>query len=156
MSEPIRSRTPIEVRYAETDQMGVVHHASYLIWLELARTALCRETGYDYIEIEAMGCLLVVSGVEMRYKAAVRYGDPVEVVCWVNRLRGRAIDFQYEIWNGDVLAITGSTKHIWTDRETHRARRLPETVRAGFRRVAGIDDPESPQTPATEPSHGAS
>ena len=54
MSSPIHSRVPVEVRYAETDQMGVVHHSVYVIWFEVARTALCRETGHPYVDIEKM------------------------------------------------------------------------------------------------------
>jgi len=84
-----------------------------------------------------MGYLLVVSGVDLRYRQGVRYGDTVEVVCWIDRLRGRAIDFSYEVWNGDQLAVTGLTKHIWTQAKSHRACRLPEHLRDGFEAVAG-------------------
>ena len=69
-----RSEIDVEVRYAETDQMGVVHHANYVIWFELARTSLCALSGFHYAEIEALGYLLMVTGVEVRYHRPARYG----------------------------------------------------------------------------------
>ena len=61
MGEPLRTQVDVEVRYFETDQMGVVHHANYLVWFELARTALCAESGYHYAEIEQLGFRLMNS-----------------------------------------------------------------------------------------------
>ena len=81
-SEPTRCTIDVEVRYAETDQMGVVHHANYVVWFELVRTHLCALSGFHYADIEAMGYLLMVTGVEARYRQPARYGDVVQVVCW--------------------------------------------------------------------------
>lgn len=138
MSEPIRCETEIEVRYAETDQMGVVHHANYVIWFELARTRLCALSGFHYAEIEAMGYLLMVTGVEARYRQPARYGETVRVVCWGERLASRGIRFAYEVRRGDDLLATGATDHIWVERATGRPARTPEAVRASFRRLAGL------------------
>ena len=70
----------VEVRYSETDQMGVVHHANYLVWFELARTRLCLEAGFHYAEIEKRGLLLLVTSAQLTYRAPARYGDrPVAV-----------------------------------------------------------------------------
>ena len=93
MSEPTRCATDIEVRYAETDQMGVVHHANYVVWFELARTRLCALSGYHYADIEKTGYLLMVTGVEVRYRRPARYGDTVRVVCWGERLAMGDPDF---------------------------------------------------------------
>ena len=93
MNEPTRDEIDIEVRYAETDQMGVVHHANYLVWFELARTSLCTRTGYHYADIERLGYLLMVSGIHASYRGAARYGDTIKVTSWVDRLASRALNF---------------------------------------------------------------
>ena len=96
-SQPIRAETEIEVRYAETDQMGVVHHANYVVWFELARTRLCRESGFHYADVERLGYLLMVTGVEARYYRPARYGDVVQVACWCERMGSRGLRFAYEV-----------------------------------------------------------
>ena len=139
MSEPTRCTTDIEVRYAETDQMGVVHHANYVIWFELARTRLCALSGFHYADIEKMGYLLMVTGVEVRYRRPARYGDTVQVVCWGDRLGSRGVRFAYEVQkDGEVLA-TGATEHIWIEEATGRPCRTPEAVRETFRKLAGLE-----------------
>ncbi|HZF07549.1 MAG TPA: thioesterase family protein [Thermoanaerobaculia bacterium] len=140
MSEPVRCDTEIEVRYAETDQMGVVHHANYVVWFELARTRLCALSGFRYADIEAMGYFLMVTGVEVRYRQPARYGDTVRVVSWGERLLSRGVRFAYEVWKGDDLLATGATDHIWVERATGRPSRTPEAVRASFRRLAGLPE----------------
>src|SRR6188472_200432 len=94
---PLRATTPIEVRYFETDQMGVVHHANYIVWCELARTRLCLEAGFHYAEIEKRGLLLLVTGVQLSYRAPARYGDTVRAACWVERVGSRGLSFEYRI-----------------------------------------------------------
>jgi acyl-CoA thioester hydrolase len=145
MSEPVRAETPIEVRYAETDQMGVVHHANYVVWFELARTHLCAQSGFPYADIEKMGYLLMVTGVEIRYRKPARYGDTVRVVCWGDRLGSRGMRFAYEVFHGEDLLATGATEHVWVESATGRPCRTPEPLRAPFRRLAGL-----PPTPPTE------
>jgi len=138
MSEPTRCTTDIEVRYAETDQMGVVHHANYIVWFELARTNLCALSGYRYADIEKMGYLLMVTGVEARYRRPARYGDTVRVVCWGDHLGSRGMRFAYEVLNGDELLATGATEHIWIETATGRPCRTPEPLREPFRKLAGL------------------
>jgi len=138
MSEPTRYTTDIEVRYAETDQMGVVHHANYIVWFELARTNLCALSGYRYADIEKMGYLLMVTGVEARYRRPARYGDSVRVVCWGDHLGSRGMRFAYEVLNGDELLATGASEHIWIETATGRPCRTPELLREPFRRLAGL------------------
>ena len=111
MTEPVRIETEIEVRYAETDQMGVVHHANYVVWFELARTRLCAPSGFHYADIEKMGYLLMVTGVEVSYRRPARYGDTVEVVCWIDRLGSR----------GPPLRLRGPQEGRGPGHRRHRA-----------------------------------
>ena len=136
-SQPIRAETEIEVRYAETDQMGVVHHANYVVWFELARTRLCSESGFHYADIERLGYLLMVTGVEARYYRPARYGDVVQVACWCERMGSRGLRFAYEVQARGERLATGATEHVWVERETGRPCRTPEAVRAPFERLAG-------------------
>jgi acyl-CoA thioester hydrolase len=138
MTEPLRSAIDIEVRYAETDQMGVVHHANYIIWFELARTRLCATSGFHYADIEKLGYLLMVTGVESRYHRPARYGDVVQVHCWCERLGSRGLRFAYEVRKEDEKLVTGATEHIWIERETGRPCRTPEPLREPFTRLAGL------------------
>ena len=128
-----------EVRYAETDQMGVVHHANYLVWLELARTALCEVSGHRYADIEKSGLFLMVTRVNVSYREAARYGDTVRVSCWTERVASRALDFGYLIERRQTasepsaLLGFGTTHHNWVDRETGRVCRVPVELEAAFR-----------------------
>ena len=123
-----------EVRYAETDQMGVVHHANYLVWFELARTRLCLEAGFHYAEIEKRGLLLLVTGAELSYRAPARYGESVDVACWVERVGSRGVTFDYRVERDGELVATGSTDHIWVDATLRRPTRFPEELRGPFER----------------------
>jgi acyl-CoA thioester hydrolase len=137
LPNPTRSDTDIEVRYAETDQMGVVHHANYVIWFELARTRLCALSGVHYADIEKMGYLLMVTGVEVRYRRPARYGETVRLSCWAERLASRGVRFAYEVRRGEELLAEGATDHIWVEAASGRPCRLPEELRAPFERLAG-------------------
>jgi acyl-CoA thioester hydrolase len=147
MSAPTRSQTSIEVRYAETDQMGVVHHANYIVWFELARTRLCAMSGIPYAEIEKLGYLLMVIGVEARYRQPAHYGDTVEVACWVEGLTARTVQFAYSVARGETLLATGQSDHIWVDAASRRPCRCPEPLRVAFARLAEGDGPPSPAAP---------
>ena len=138
MTEPLRIETEIEVRYAETDQMGVVHHANYVVWFELARTRLCAVSGFHYADIEKMGYLLMVTGVQASYRRPARYGDTAKVVCWIDRLGSRGLHFAYEVRKGDEVLVTGATEHIWVEQATGRPCRTPEPLREPFRKLAGL------------------
>ncbi|HXU29549.1 MAG TPA: thioesterase family protein [Thermoanaerobaculia bacterium] len=137
MPEPVRSTIDIEVRYAETDQMAVVHHANYIIWFELARTRICEMSGFHYAEIENMGYLLMVTGVSARYRRPARYGDVVQVTCWGEHLGSRGIHFAYEVHKNGELLVTGTSEHLWIDKATGRPCRMPEAFRESFERLAG-------------------
>lgn len=138
MTEPIRSETEIEVRYAETDQMGVVHHANYVVWFELARTRHCAASGFHYADVEKMGYLLMVTGAQVSYRRPARYGDTVRVGCWIDRLGSRGVRFAYEVFKGDEPLVSGATEHVWVETATGKPCRTPEPIRESFRRLAGL------------------
>jgi acyl-CoA thioester hydrolase len=136
--QPVHSEIDVEVRYAETDQMGVVHHANYVVWFELARTRLCSLSGVHYAEIERFGYLLMVTGVEARYHRPAHYGETVQVDCWCERMGSRGLRFAYEVRHGGARLATGATEHVWIERATGRPCRTPEPVREPFQRLAGL------------------
>ena len=102
----------IRVRYAETDQMGVVHHASFLLYMEDARTGLMAERGLAYAELEGRGVGLAVRKTDLRYREPARYGDELVVRASVDRIRGASVLFTYEIRRAsdERLLVTGSTE----------------------------------------------
>ncbi|MFN7963798.1 MAG: thioesterase family protein [Thermoanaerobaculia bacterium] len=129
----------VEVRYAETDQMGVVHHSNYLVWFELARTRLCARTGTPYQEIEEQGYFLVVTGVGVRYRRSARYPDRLRIRCRLGELSSRGLTFVYEVLRGEELLATGETEHLWLERATGRPCRPPENLRQAFLALASED-----------------
>jgi len=133
----LRAEVEIEVRYAETDQMGVVHHANYLIWFELARTNLCTRSGFHYRQIEELGYLLMVTTAEVRYRQGARYGDRLRVVAWLEKLASRGLRFSYQVHRDEELLATGATEHVWVDSKTQRLCRTPEPLCEPFARLAG-------------------
>lgn len=137
MSSPITCEVEVEVRYAETDQMGVVHHANYLVWFELARTRLCDQAGLHYAEIERGGHFLMVTGAELSYRRGARYGDRVRIECSMESLVSRGASFVYRVLRGDELLADGRTRHVWVDRAASRPCRMPESARPYFERMAG-------------------
>jgi len=136
--QPVVCTIDVEVRYIETDQMGVVHHANYIAWFELARTHLCHEMGLHYADIERRGYLLMVTGIEAKYRQGARYGETVQVSAKIDRLRSRGVRYVYEVHHGDRLLATGSSQHVWIDRETRNPTRLPEDLERGMKRLAGV------------------
>lgn len=98
------------VRYAETDQMGVVYHANYLVWCEIGRTDFIRSLGMSYADMERDGILLAVTDVTLRIHASARYDDLVRVTTRLAAVRSRAVEFAYEISRaGDGARIASAT-----------------------------------------------
>jgi acyl-CoA thioester hydrolase len=130
---PSVSETLVRVNYSETDQMGVVYHARYLVWLDVARTEHLRQSGMSYRELEATGLRLAVSEVLIRYRQPARYDDPVRIRCWVREAASRRVDFGYAVENAESgkLLATASTGLIALD-STMSLTRLPESVRAAL------------------------
>jgi len=117
----------LRVRYAETDKMGVVYHANYLIWFEIGRTEFCRARGFSYREMEENeNSFLVVAESYCRYKAPAYYDDELIVRTRITELRRRSLRFGYEILRaGDGTVIAeGETGHVVTD-GNGRVRSLP-------------------------------
>ncbi len=95
MREPFEHR--IRVRYSETDQMGVVYHANYLVYMDEGRTLFLASLGLPYDEVERGGHGLVVRKANLRYRHAARYGDELLVRTWVDGLRAASVTFRYEL-----------------------------------------------------------
>ncbi len=118
----------IRVRYAETDKMGIVHHANYLIWFEFGRSEFCRARGFSYKEMEEVdNALMVVAESYCRYKAPAFYEDVLTIRTKLEEVRSRSIRFVYEIIrpeDGKKLA-EGETLHLVTDHQK-KVRSLPE------------------------------
>jgi len=126
--DPIRTTTPIEVRYAETDQMGVVYYANYVVWMEVGRVELCRSCGFRYRDMELQdGILLAVAEVTCRYLSPARFDDEVIVRTWIEKAGSRMVIFQYEMRRAedDRRLATGYTKHVFVSKAM-RPTHLPE------------------------------
>jgi acyl-CoA thioester hydrolase len=121
-SEAATASIEFRVRYAETDQMGVVYHANYLVWCELGRTELIRARGTPYAELERQGVVLAVADASVRYHAAARYDDRICVEAWVADLRSRTVTFGYRVLRlsddgaAPLKLATASTTLISLDR----------------------------------------
>lgn len=123
----------VRVRYKETDQMGIAHHANYIVWFEIGRTDLCREAGFPYTEIESRGYILVVTEIGCRYRVPFRYDDEVVIRTSVASVASRAMKFGYELYCGEELRATGFSAHMWVDAKTRRPVRGDDEVVRGFR-----------------------
>jgi acyl-CoA thioester hydrolase len=139
MGLPAVSEIRVRVNYSETDQMGVVYHARYLVWLDIARTEHLRRSGMSYRELEAAGLRLVVGEVAVRYRRSARYDDEVRVRCWVRELASRRIDFGYAVEDASDgrLFATAFTSLMVLDREMSPTR-LPDQVRV---LLTPVEDP---------------
>ena len=129
MTSP-NSISRVRVRYAETDKMGVVYYANYLVWFEVGRTDLLRESGWDYREMEKEGYALPVIEAHCTYREPARYDDVLDVRTRGMLLSPVRVQFTYEIVRASDAAMlaTGTTIHATLDR-AGRPCRLPERVR---------------------------
>ncbi len=130
------SEHEIRVRYAETDQMGVVYHANYLVYMEEGRTQLMEDLGQPYHLLEKRGWALVVRKAELRFRASARYGDVLRVHTWVERIRGASVLFRYAIHHRDDerLLAEGTTELACLDLRgaDPRPAQLPAEVRSAL------------------------
>jgi acyl-CoA thioester hydrolase len=129
-SRPTVAETTFHVRYAETDQMGIVHHSAYIVWFEEGRSAWSRQVGRPYADFERAGYALAVSEVAARYLAAARYDQEVTVRTCITQVRSRMIRFDYEVLDAErgERLVTGFTTHICLDRQGNPAR-IPQEWR---------------------------
>lgn len=125
----IISETNIQVRYAETDQMGVVYHANYLVWLELGRTKLIEDLGFKYADMESDGVLSPVIDIEISYKKPVRYGENATIKTWIEEYDGMRVTYGYEVLTeqGEV-SVLAKSKHVCVKKENFR----PISIRKRF------------------------
>jgi len=135
---PAVCESRLRVRYAETDQMGVVYHANHFVWFEIGRVELLRQLGFSYKDMEQHdGCFIAVVDARCRYKAPARYDDEIIVRTHLRNIRESVIHFGYELVRSDgTLLAEGETTHIVTDAEM-KMRTLPEKYMTVFREAAG-------------------
>jgi len=133
--------TSLRVRYSETDQMGIVYHANYVVWFEIGRTEWCRAAGLPYRSIEDAGLLILVTAVQAKYRRSARYDDAILVRTRMTELSPRGCAFGYEILDteGRVLA-EGGTRHVFAD-SSGRPRRAPEGIVGPLGRFRGAGRP---------------
>ena len=132
--------TEVRVRYAETDQMGIVHHSSYLVWFEVGRSDLCRAKGFSYKEMEDQdNALMVVAETYCRYKSPAYYEDVLTIRTKVSEIRSRSLRFFYEVYRAvdDLLIAEGETLHLVTDKD-RKVISLPDYYRERLN-----DDPQN-------------
>ncbi len=131
--------TTLRVRYAETDQMGVVYHSNYIIWFEVGRVEMLRQLGFAYREMEKQdGTHLAVADMRCRFKAPARYDDRISVRTRLLNVRESLVHFGYEIVRADdgMLLAEGETVHLVLDADFKR-RPLPDKYLIPFLQAAG-------------------
>lgn len=122
---PRSGQVSIRVRYAETDRMGLLHHANYLVYFEQGRTELLRECGLTYRDMEDQGFLLVLTRIEVRYKQPARYDDVLVLHTIVERITSVRIDHRYELKRDGHLLAEGTSTLACIDRDG-KIQALPE------------------------------
>lgn len=138
--------TELRVRYSETDQMGVVYYANYLVWFEVGRVEFMRSLGFDYKQMEVEdGCILPVVEATCRYKAPARYDDEILIEACPILLRGSLLKFAYRIIRasnareGQLLLAEGETAHFVCDASMQKCL-MPERYAAPIRSAIRISD----------------
>jgi acyl-CoA thioester hydrolase len=133
------NETRLRVRYAETDQMGVVYHSNHFIWFEVGRVELLRQMGFSYRDMESQdNCFIAVAEAKCRYRAPARYDDEVLVRTELLNVRDSVVHFGYELRRASdgLLLAEGETTHIVTD-AAMKITVLPEKYLKVFRAVVG-------------------
>jgi len=142
----------IRVRYAETDQMGVVYHSNYLIWFEIGRVELMRAVGFEYKLMETEDdCFIVVAEASCRYLHPARYDELLRIRTRIAQAGRRIVKYSYELLrdsDGTLLAI-GATTHVICGRDG-KPKQLPEKYRAKFRELSEINQKKTEVSGATK------
>lgn len=137
----------LRVRYAETDQMGVAHHANHLIWFESARSELCRRRGLPYGEMEARGLFLPVVEACVRYRSAARYDEEITVRVRIKERTRRTLRFEYQLDRAGEVLAEGETLQALVGTDS-RIRAFPEDIAAlldgALSPMAGRKEPQQP------------
>ena len=126
----VQGATRLRVRYAETDQMGVVYHANYFIWFEVGRVELLRTLGHSYRDLEAAGINLPVIRAECEYRRPARYDDELEVRTTGRLISSLRVEFRYQLVrvDDDTVLATARTEHVPLNRDG-RPCRLDQALR---------------------------
>jgi acyl-CoA thioester hydrolase len=139
------AETTVRVRYAETDQMGIVYYGNYFTWFEIGRVEFCRQLGFEYKKMETEDdSFIIVAEAQCRYKKPARFDDVLAIRTRVTQSQRRTLRFGYEILNhatGELLAI-GETMHVICDSQG-RPKSLPEKYRKYFPATSGHAAPNS-------------
>ncbi len=125
----------VRVRYAETDQMGVVYHANYFVWFEVARVELMRDLRLDYKSLEQeFGCMIAVVEAKARYRVPARYDDEIAIYTTLAAMRGAVLKMEYRVVRvkDAALLCEGETMHVVVDRSMKKTA-LPPAYEAAFR-----------------------
>lgn len=126
-------KSSIIVRYAETDMMGIVHHAVYPVWAEFSRTQLMNDIGISYSEIEAQGIMLPVTELGFRYKAPTFFEDHITILAAVTHLDSRRLRLDYQMFrNEEQCCVIGFSKHVFMNAESRRPRRISQELLTDF------------------------
>jgi acyl-CoA thioester hydrolase len=130
---PRESAARVRVRYAETDKMGVVYYANYLVWFEVGRCEWLRATGYSYQRLETDGTVLPVIQAQCEYRRPVRYDDEIDIRAKATLLSPARVRFDYHVVPSGAAepSAVGWTEHCGVD-ATGRPRRLPPALRRLF------------------------
>ncbi len=124
------STSEITVRYAETDCMGVVHHAVYPVWFEIARTDYIKNAAMSYSEMEKQGVMLPVTGISCKYRLPARYDDQLEITARITRLTPARIEFSYICRRKgcEEILTEGTSSHAFVDAKTFRPLNLKKAM----------------------------
>jgi acyl-CoA thioester hydrolase len=110
----------IQLSYADTDMMGVIYHGNYIKWLELGRTKLIEDLGFDYLDMERKGYYAPVYNLDITYKKSIKLGDQVFVKTWIEENQGLRTVYGFQIVNGkDEICAEGTTTHIVVKKENN-------------------------------------
>ncbi|MFD2045756.1 acyl-CoA thioesterase [Ornithinibacillus salinisoli] len=121
--------TSIEVRYQETDQMGVVYHGNYLVWFEIGRTKFIEALGFNYAEMEKSNIVSPVVDIQASYKKPIRYGDKPKIQTWLESYDGIRTVYGYQVLHEDgEIAVIGESKHVIVKKDSFR----PLSLRKAF------------------------
>jgi len=144
---PFETNSQIVVRYAETDRMGVVYHANYLVWMEVGRTDFLAELGFPYGALEESGVLFPLCEASMRLTSSCRYEDRLTVVTRLSRLQSRKVVFEYRVLKAGELMVSGVTEHICTDRLMKVRKVPPDLYESLSRALDGTEGTPSGSSP---------
>ena len=118
--------TEIRIRFAETDAQGIAHHASFVVWLEVARVAFLERYAGGYQSIRERGLEALTTEVDLRYHRAAYFDERLTVWTRCVDMRGARFTYEYRVMRGDELVADGHTKHATVDAETYRPTRVPD------------------------------